>query len=345
MPDQPTHRRARRRWVRRNDQRELIHLLNQRYHQAWERAEQLQDELARIRSWWIWPVLAWLRRVKQWLRPAASASNHEPPSSSCRTLTEIPGTPTGLVSIVIPFKDSLPLLRNCLTSLRASTYRRFEIVLVNNGSTEPRTLRFLWRVASRPGVQVVDCPGPFNFSRLCNEGARRARGEHVLFLNNDTELLTRNWLERMLFLERQPEVGVVGATLLYPDHTIQHAGLAPRGDGNWVHLHRGRPVRSAGEEGELRQVRTVPAVTGACLLMRREQFLELGGFDERLPVTFSDVDLCCRVRQRGLLVVVTPHARLFHFECLSRGYAVDSPGAAHLAALARFPEENVATSF
>jgi GT2 family glycosyltransferase len=317
----------------------LIHLLNQRYHREWERAEQLQDELARIRSWWIWPAVAWLRRLKQWLRPAAAASTQESPSSSCRTLSEIPGTPTGQVSIVIPFKDGLPLLRNCLASLRASTYRRFEIILVNNGSTEPRTQRYLWRIATRSGVQVVDCPGPFNFSRLCNEGARRARGDHVLFLNNDTEVLTRDWLERMLFLERQPEVGVVGATLLYPDRTIQHAGLAPRADGNWVHLHRGRAVRIDGKEGELQEVRTVPAVTGACLLMRRDLFQELGGFDERLPVTFSDVDLCCRVRRRGLLVVVTPHARLFHFECLSRGYAVDSPGAAHLTALARFPVE------
>jgi GT2 family glycosyltransferase len=318
----------------------LIHLLNQRYHQEWERAEQLQEELTRIQSWWFWPALAWLRRVKHWLRPAASPAACEPPTTPCRTLQEIPGTPSGLVSIVIPFKDSLPLLRNCLTSLRASTYRRFEIILVNNGSSEPRTQRYLWRLAGRPGMQVVDCPGPFNFSRLCNEGARRARGDYVLFLNNDTELLTRSWLERMLFLERQPEVGVVGATLLYPDRTIQHAGLAPRADGCWVHLHRGRPEHIQGEDGELGQLRAVPAVTGACMLLRREQLLELGGFDERLPVTFSDVDLCCRVRARGQVVVVTPHARLFHFECLSRGYAVDNPGTAHLAALARFPGEH-----
>jgi GT2 family glycosyltransferase len=335
MSDQPARRRSRLRRVRRSDQRELIHLLNQRYHQAWERAELLQEELTRIQSWWFWPAVEWLRRVKRWLRPPAAAPALEPPAS-CQTLTEIPGSPCGTVSIVIPFKDGLPLLRNCLTSLRAGSYRRFEIILVNNGSIEPRTQRYLWRVATRPGVQVVDCPGPFNFSRLCNEGARRARGDHVLFLNNDTELLTRDWLERMLFLERQPEVGVVGATLLYPDRTIQHAGLAPRADGNWVHVHRGRPEHNLGKEGELR---IVPAVTGACLLMRREQFLAVGGFDERLPVTFSDVDLCCRVRQRGLLVVVTPHARLFHFECLSRGYVVDSPGTAHLTALARFPSE------
>jgi GT2 family glycosyltransferase len=337
MSEQPARRRPRLRRVRRSDQRELIHLLNQRYHQAWERAELLQEELTRIRSWWFWPALEGLRRLKRWLRPLASPPALAEPSPPCQTLTEIPGTPAGTVSLVIPFKDGLPLLRNCLTSLRASTYRRFEIILVNNGSTEPRTQRYLWRIAARPRVQVVDCPGPFNFSRLCNSGARRARGAYVLFLNNDTEVLTPDWLERLLFLERQPEVGVVGATLLYPDRTIQHAGLAPRGDGNWVHVHRGRSEHFEGTAGELHQLRTVPAVTGACLLMRRPQFLELGGFDERLPVTFSDVDLCCRVRQRGLLVVVTPHARLFHFECLSRGYTVDSPGTAHLAALARFP--------
>jgi GT2 family glycosyltransferase len=336
MSKQPARRRSRRRLVRRSDQRELIHVLNQRYHQAWERAELLQEELTRIRSWWFWPVVEWLRRVKRRLRPLP-APVLEPPWGAGQNLTEITGSPSGNVSIVIPFKDGLPLLRNCLTSLQASTYRRFEIVLVNNGSSEPRTQRFLWRIATRPAVRVVDCPGPFNFSYLCNEGARRAGGDHLLFLNNDTEVLTRDWLERLLFLERQPEVGVVGATLLYPDRTIQHAGLAPRADGNWVHLHRGRPEHLLGTVEELGRLRVVPAVTGACLLMRREQFLQLGGFDERLPVTFGDVDLCCRARQRGLLVVVTPHARLFHFECLSRGYVVDNPGTAHLAAMPGFP--------
>jgi GT2 family glycosyltransferase len=319
--------------------RELIHLLNQRYRAQWERAEQLRHELARARRWSLWPAFEWLRGLKRRLRPSLPDGEAGPSMEPCRILPVVRSLCSGRVSIIIPFKDRPELLRGCLASLRSSTYRRFEIVLVDNGSAEPRTRRFLCRLGSHHGVCIVDCPGSFNFSRLCNLGARRARGDSVLFLNNDTEVLTPDWLEHLLLLEGHPEVGIVGATLLYPDRTIQHAGIVPRPDGRWVHIHRGRPETYAGEQDELRHVRTVPAVTGACLLMRREQFLGLGGFDERLPVTFGDVDLCCRARREGLLVVVTPHARLLHFESLSRGYAVDRPQTGHLAALARFPQE------
>src|SRR5262249_40898206 len=138
--------------------------------------------------------------------------------------------PTGLVSIIIPFRDQSDLLRNCVRSLFRRTRQRFELVLVNNGSTDPRTLRFLDRVVRRPRVQIVDAPGEFNFSRLCNAGAARASGEFLLFLNNDTESLTRDWLEQMMKLAADPAVGIVGATLLYPDRTIQHAGIFPRTD-------------------------------------------------------------------------------------------------------------------
>jgi GT2 family glycosyltransferase len=335
-------RRSPRRRSRDNDYRQLIHLLNQRYREAWARAEQLEGELARLKGWTLWPLFAWLRRVKRWLRPVA-----EPPftmgAAPWHGGTDPQQPATGRVSIVIPFKDRVELLRNCLRSLRTSTYRDVELVLVDNGSTELRTRRFLWRVEARPGVRVVECPGPFNFSRLCNEGARQASGDCVLFLNNDTEVLTRDWLQRLLAIAADPGVGAVAATLLYPDGTIQHAGIYPRADGNWLHPYRGLPEDA--EVGEdLRQVRAVPAATAACLLMRRERFLEIGGFDERLPVTFSDVDLCCRLRERGLAVVVTPHARLLHFEGLTRGYAVDSPGSEHLGGITRFPSEGKVVS-
>jgi GT2 family glycosyltransferase len=302
----------------RNNYRALIHLLNRRYHREWERAERLAAELARARRWGLWPAFELLRRLKRRLFPAADLGAGVLPWPD-HLLSEAPGRPFGRVSIIIPFRDRPELLRNCLASLRLSSYRRFEVVLVNNGSGEPRTQRYLWHLEGRRGLRLVDVPGPFNFSRLCNEGARHATGDHLLFLNNDTEVLTPDWLERLLLIERHPEVGVVGATLLYPDHTIQHAGIFPHRDGRWVHAHRGRPHDWEGTRGELRHVRAVPAVTAACLLMRREQFTALGGFDERLPVTFGDVDLCRRAREQGWLVVVTPHARLLHFESLTRG--------------------------
>jgi GT2 family glycosyltransferase len=234
---------------------------------------------------------------------------------------EIGGPVHGRVSIIIPFRDRYELLRNCLRSLRSSTYRRFEIILVDNGSSEPRLQRYLKHLSTRRRIRVVDCPGPFNHARLCNEGARCAAGEHLLFLNNDIEVLAPDWLERLLRVAHHPEVGIVGATLVFPDGTLQHTGIFRHPDGRWVHIYRGKSQEYPGRHGELRHIRTVPAVTAACLLMRRKLFTEVGGFDEKFPLDLSDVDLCQRVQQRGLLVVVSPHARLLHFESLSRGYA------------------------
>src|SRR5262249_24301783 len=156
------------------------------------------------------------------------------------------------------------------------------------------------RLRERPGICVIDAPGPFNFSRLCNKAVQKACGNFVVFLNNDVEVLTSDWLEQMLRLGGHPEIGVVGATLLYPDGAIQHAGIFPTAGGSWTHAYRGQPADYAGECGELTNPRAVPAVTGACMMIRRDLFLSLGGFDERLPVTMNDVDLCVRVRPQAL---------------------------------------------
>jgi GT2 family glycosyltransferase len=325
--------RSSRRRGRHNHDRDLIHLLNQRYRREWERAEALAAELDAVRGAHFWQAVAWLRRLGRRLLPPRPAPTYLPWDDTYPDAEE-PARPAGRVSIVVPFRDRPELLRNCLRSLRRGTYRDYEVVLVDNGSSEPGTQRLLWRLAGRPGVQVLDCPGPFNFSRLCNAGVRRAAGDYVLFLNNDTEVLDPDWLEQLLVHAGRPEVGVVAATLLYPDRTIQHAGIFPRSDGHWAHRYRGVPADHAGERGELRRVRAVPAATAACLLVRRERFVILGGFDEGLPLTFSDVDLCCRLRRLGLFVVVTPHARLFHYESLTRGWAVDAPGEGHLRGLA-----------
>jgi GT2 family glycosyltransferase len=315
--------------------RELIHQLNQRYHEQWERAERLEKELAQARSGMLGSLLAWLRHVKRRFRPVVYAGRPgsrpgELHGVAWQRVDEQAGPISGTVSVIIPFRDQLDLLRGCLGSIRQSTYRDVEVVLVNNGSEEEVTLRYLKRVRARSRRRVVDQPGAFNFSRLCNEGARQASGEYLLFLNNDTEVLTPDWLERLVRLACRPEVGLVAATLLYPEGTIQHAGLFPRQDGLWIHGYRGLPAAASGDQGELAHVRTVPAVTGACLMVRRDVFWSLGGFDERLPVTYGDVDLCCRARAQGRLVVVTPHARLLHFEALSRGYTSDRPGDAHV---------------
>jgi O-antigen biosynthesis protein len=319
------------------DYRAVIHTLHQRYHREWQRAELLQGELDNIRGRWTGPFFAWLHSLKRWLRPGRGPIRHALAPWPCRSLSDDAGPVSGRVSIVIPFKDRVELLRGCLRSLHRGSYRDVEIILVDNGSTRRRTARYLHRLQERDAAVVVDCPGPFNFSRVCNQGASRATGEYLLFLNNDVEVQTPDWLQRMLRLARQPEVGVVSATLLYPDATIQHAGLFPRPDGRWIHAYRGCPWDTDENGGLLRRTRTVPAVSGACLMIRRDLFAAMGGFDERLPLTYNDVDLCCRVRRKQLLVVVTPHAQLLHFECLSRGFAGDQPGSDHLAELECFP--------
>jgi GT2 family glycosyltransferase len=312
--------------------RRLIHLLNQRYRREFDRAEQLRAQLADIQASRAWRLLSALRRLRAWF--AWFTRKEDKVRSSVGTgFLARPARADGLgrpshlgdrVSIIIPFKDRLDLLKPCLNSIRSSTHRRYRILLVDNGSVEARTHRFLARLKDKPGCEIISSPGEFNFSRLCNEGARRAGRDFLLFLNNDTEVLHADWLEELLRVAHDPLAGIVGATLYYPDLTIQHAGIVRDESGRWTHAYRGKPADFPGDGGELQCVREVPAVTGACLLIRRDLFHELGGFDEGLPVTGNDIDLCKRVRQRGLCVLVTPHTRLLHYESLSRGYAVET---------------------
>lgn len=317
--------RVSRRRRRHNPYAGLIHLLNKRYHDEWQRAELLQNDVTNLTNSKFARVAEWLRRLCRRVIPhPAVVQKYITEKATSYTGPTQPVT-DARVSLIIPFRDRPELLRNCLRSLRQSTFRHFEVVLIDNGSEDPRTERLLARIRSRQVLRLLNRPEPFNFSRLCNAGAAAATGDYLLFLNNDTEILNREWLEQMLALAAVPEVGAVGATLLYPDHTIQHAGMLPRSDGMWVHPYQGLPATHPGDDDELRVVRVVPAVTAACLLMRREVFDEARGFDEQLPVSLNDVDLCRRVRARGRLVVVTPHARLLHYEALSRGYTVDQP--------------------
>jgi GT2 family glycosyltransferase len=224
------------------------------------------------------------------------------------------------VSIVIPFRDQVELLERCVLPLY-HTVHDAELILVDNGSQENRTKSFMHRCRLLHKAQVVHLDEPFNFSRLCNAGAAVSHREFLLFLNNDVLTEQPAWLEAMLECAGDPRVGIVGATLLYPDRTIQHAGLFPTGPGKaWEHPYRNEPETHPGKDNELRHIRTVPAVTGACLLIRRSIFETVDGFDPRFPVTMNDVDLCQRVKAQGWEVTITPFARLVHFESLSRGY-------------------------
>ena len=222
-----------------------------------------------------------------------------------------------LVSIIIPSRDRLSLLRRCLQSIEERTaYRHYEILIIDNDSREPQTLAYLASLSH----QVIRDGEPFNFARLNNRAAAVARGEHLLFLNNDIEVIAPEWLDALLEHSQRREVGAVGAQLLYADGTIQHAGVVLGVRGVAGHAHKYLPAKSQGYFAFPHLIRNYSAVTAACLMLRRTVYDEVGGLDERLAVTFNDVDLCLRLRARGYLVVYTPYARLYHHESRSRWY-------------------------
>ena len=249
-------------------------------------------------------------------------------------VTLIPGTPgyyktdytmahPGRVSILIPTCDHIRDLETCVESIYArTTYPDFEIILIENNSKAPETFRTYERMQKEhpDNLKVVTWEGKgFNYSALNNFGEKFATGEYLLLLNNDTEVITAAWLEEMVMYAQQKRVGCVGAKLLYPDDTIQHAGVGFGIGGVAGHLHKYYPASSDGYMGRLNYVQDVYADTAACLLIRKEIYDEVGGLDESYAVAFNDVDFCVRVRQAGYTNVFTPFAQLYHYESKSRG--------------------------
>ena len=243
--------------------------------------------------------------------------------------------PPPLVSVIVPTRDRPDLLAACACGVLDRTdYPAIELLVVDNGSREPEAMALLSRLEATARVRVLRRPGDFNFSALNNTAAAEAAGEVLLLLNNDTEVLHSDWLDELVSHASRPDVGAVGARLLYPDGRVQHAGML-LGPG-CAAVHVGRFARSddPGYDGQLHCTRDLSAVTGACLALRRETFLSLGGMEERLAVAWNDVDLCLRVRAAGLRVIWTPHAVLLHREAASRGLEAEEA-----AKLARFRRE------
>ena len=247
------------------------------------------------------------------------------PEGFNRLVRPLPAPPP-LVSVVIPTRDRAELLGVVLDGLFARTdYPALEVIVVDNGSTEPATRDLFARYAGDPRLRVLPAPGPFNFSELSNRGAAAARGTILLFLNNDIEVLEPGWLTELVAIASDREIGAVGAKLLYPDGTIQHGGIVLGIGGIAGHSHLGLPGSAPGYFARMVLSPEVSAVTGACLAMRAAVFSEVGGFDAaHLAVAFNDVDLCLKIRAAGYRIVWTPHARLVHHESKSRG-AEDTP--------------------
>jgi GT2 family glycosyltransferase len=277
------------------------------------------------------------------------------------------GQGAALVSILIPTKDHREDLEKCLRSIRTKTsYRNFEVIVIENNSTEAETFAFYqslaatWGEASAwsegpgqggvfsqsgvpgqggvgkagraaapvqaaaPPLKIITYDGPFNFSAINNFAAGQANGDYLLFLNNDTEVISPDWLQEMLMFAQRSDVGAVGAKLFYPDETVQHAGVVLGIGGVAGHSHRGFKRDDYGYANRLQVVHNVSAVTGACMLVPAALFASLGGFDESLAVAFNDIDLCLRITAGGYRIVFTPYAELYHHESKSRGYE-DSP--------------------
>jgi GT2 family glycosyltransferase len=212
-------------------------------------------------------------------------------------------------------------LNACVESvLGVSSYRNFELIVVDNQSVEPQMLAYLEHLAGTPRVRVLRYAQPFNYSAINNYAAKQANGEVLCLLNNDTEVISSDWMEEMLGHLVQERVGIVGAKLYYPDGRVQHAGdvVGVGGIANHLHTSIERDHPGYGRRAVLAQ--ELSAVTGACLMTWRSLYLQLGGLNERhLPVAFNDVDYCLRVREAGYRVIWTPYAELYHHESLSRG--------------------------
>lgn len=229
--------------------------------------------------------------------------------------------PAPLVSVIVPTRDAVQLLRQCVESLLDKTdYPRFELLVVDNGSRDAEALAYLAELRNRQQVRVLRWDRPFNFSAINNFAAGEAQGQVLCLLNNDTEVITPDWLTEMVSQLNQPGVGVVGAKLFYPDGRVQHAGdtVGPGGCAN--HLHQFIAGDDPGYCNRAIVAQELSAVTAACMVTWRKLYLQLGGLKERwLPVAFNDVDYCLRVRQAGYKVIFTPHAQLYHHESVSRG--------------------------
>jgi GT2 family glycosyltransferase len=238
-----------------------------------------------------------------------------------RVKRRIKGTP--LVSIVIPFRDKPDLLDTCVNSiLDHSTWENIEIIAVSNNSRSSETFSLIHQLEEKSSrFHCVEFNEEFNFSRVVNFGVSQAKGEYLIILNNDIEVISWDWIEAMLEQAQREEVGAVGAKLLYPNNTIQHAGIIIGLGGYAGHSHKLSRVNSPGYFNLLQSIQNVSAVTGACLMISRSKYNAINGFDEEnFKIAYNDVDFCLRLREQGLLNVFTPYAELYHHESISRGY-------------------------
>lgn len=230
-----------------------------------------------------------------------------------------------LVSIIIPTKDKLEYLERCIESIKTITeYKNYEILVVDNDSIEQKTIDYLQSINGNNHCRVFHYSGSYNFSAVNNYASSKANGEFLLFLNNDTEVISAEWLGTMLEIAQRKETGTVGAKLIFKNNTIQHAGVILGFGGIASHAFYKLPADCNFYFNNLHVIKNYSAVTAACMMVRKSLFHDLGGFDEaNLPICYNDVDFCLRLREKGYLNVFTPYAVLYHHESISRATEID----------------------
>ncbi len=232
-----------------------------------------------------------------------------------------------LVSIIIPTRNQYEILKRCVDSvIKKTKYKHYEICIVDNGSDDITTLNYLKKLKSEyKNIKIFKDPRPFNYSQLNNTVANKAKGRYLCLLNNDTEVISANWLSELLSIAIQPGVGAVGAKLYYSNNTIQHAGVILGIGGVAGTSHKYFSRADKGYFSRLKLIGGYSAVTAACLLLKKRIYFQVGGFNEKnLKIAFNDVDFCLKILRRGLRIIYTPYAELYHHESLSRGYE-DTP--------------------
>jgi len=270
-------------------------------------------------------VLAGPRRIRH--VPAVLCHRAAPPPPDPAAPPPLaPSDPLPLVTVILPTRDRADLLAaSAWGVLRDTNYSALELIVVDNGSTDPDALALLAELGADPRVTVLPFAGAFNFAAINNAGARQASGEVLLLLNNDVEIIDPAWLRAMVAHAVRPDVGAVGARLLYRDGSLQHGGMLLGPAGRATHVLRGAPRDAPGYLGQLAVTRDLSAVTAACLAIRADVWTQVGGMNEQLAVAWNDVDLCQRVRAAGLRIIWTPHAVLRHLEGETRGEDAADP--------------------
>lgn len=235
-----------------------------------------------------------------------------------RVKYDVKGEP--LISVIIPNKDAKEDLEKCVNAvLQKSTYENYEILIVENNSVTEEIFKYYEELSKNPKIRILKWKKGFNYSAINNYAAAKAKGEYLLFLNNDTEVITLDWMEEMLGFAQREDTGAVGVKLCYGDDTIQHAGTVIGIGGIAGHMFTDMPKERSGYMHKASLIQDLSAVTAACMMVKRQVFEEVGGFEEKLTVAFNDVDLCLRMREKGYLVVYDPYAELYHYESKSRG--------------------------